>query len=108
MRLFVLAVVFVVGCESHDLGGLSVEEQAVLGCWQGGEGSTVVQYWFHPDHSSGRKPLPNGQFSGGTYRVEGTDLYLDFGDEVMHPVFVSTRTITYADTAAVLTRVVCP
>ena len=105
MRAAVVVIVFAGGCLNHDLDGLVPEEQAVLGCWSGVEGTSTVEYSFHTDHSMQLRK--GGNVFDGSYSVTNDRLEMTLPNHTTYRVFVSTRTITYVDEPTELTRVVC-
>lgn len=105
MRAAVVIIVFAGGCLNHDLDGLVPEEQAILGCWSGFEGSTPVEYSFHTDH--GVQIRKNGATLDGSFRVRNDQLEMTLPQHVTYRVFVSTRTISYIDQPTELSRVIC-
>jgi hypothetical protein len=105
MRAAVVVIVLAGGCLNHDLDGLVPEEQAILGCWSGVEGSIPVEYSFHTDHTV--EVRKGAGALDGVFRVSGDRLEMTLAKHATARIFVSTRTISYVDEPIELTRVVC-
>jgi hypothetical protein len=90
---------------NHDLDGLVPEEQAILGCWSGAEGTIPVQYSFHTDRTVEVQKLDS--VVNGSFTVKDDQLEMQLATRITHRVFVSTRTISYVDEPSQLQRVVC-
>jgi hypothetical protein len=105
MRSAVIVIVLAGGCLNHDLDGLVPEEQAVLGCWSGVEGSIPVEYSFHTDHTVAIRK--GDSVLDGYFRVTNDRLEMTTSKRANARIFVSTRTISYVDEPIELTRVVC-
>jgi hypothetical protein len=106
MRPSVLAV-FLVGCAmNHDLDGLTPHEQALLGCWQGLQGSSNVHYRFNTDRTVDSF-VANGRTVQGTFTAGTGMMHLDFGEPVSHRIYLTPTAITYVDLPGELDRQTC-
>ncbi|MBX3154415.1 MAG: hypothetical protein KF773_00320 [Deltaproteobacteria bacterium] len=91
---------------NHDLDGLTPQEQALLGCWEGFHGASRVSYRFNTDRGID-STLEDGTFRQGTYTAGQNMMELDFGKPARHRIFLTTGTISYVDEPGQLTRQTC-
>ena len=104
-----LLVALVAACAS-DSTELAIEEQALIGCWEGQlYGGKVEQFRFHDDRTVDNR-IVDGTWYTGNFTVDGDQLTLDFGEEP--PTYriqsVTTTQLELDSRAGTYTRITCP
>lgn len=101
-----LVLPFLLAC-ADDGRTLSADEQPLVGCWEGQQGSKLVRFRFHADGDVSQQLLPDGATYTGTFARAGDQLTFDFGEEPPTYTITLTPSELAIDGLGVFARVAC-
>jgi hypothetical protein len=110
MRTCIVLSLALTACTANDDGSsLSTTEEALLGCWEGAQGTKQVTYRFHSDRTV-ETGIVGGTLYAGTFRLSApTALTLDFGEEPpTYQIAITATMLTFTDFPFTFARVSCP
>jgi len=107
MRSFLLLSCLAACADTTSSTELAVEEQALIGCWEGLQGDKTVQFRFHDDLTVDNR-IAGGTWYHGTWSVDGDALTYDFGEEPpTYHIVVTPDRFSYVELPFTFTRYYC-
>ena len=104
-----LFIVALAACDTTEPPPLAADEQLLLGCWEGQQGTKTVQLRFHADRTVDTRIVPAGTWYTGTFSLAGHALTYDFGEEPpTYQIELSANELRYREPAFTFARIACP